>query len=83
MEPADKTECKNMIQKYMEQTGKTEKKVTEGRHLIPDPHHGEIELHWQGRYIWGTLSLADPNLRLKYLNLFKEGLHKVIRSRNK
>lgn len=83
IEPADKTECKNMIQKYGEQTGKAEKKVTEGRHLIPDPHHGEIELHWKGRYIWGTLSLTDPNLRLKYLNLFDEGLKKVIRSKNK
>ncbi|MCJ7785613.1 MAG: hypothetical protein MUP41_16905, partial [Desulfobacterales bacterium] len=35
IEPADKTECKNMIQKYAEQTGKTEKNVTEGRYLIP------------------------------------------------
>jgi hypothetical protein len=83
IEPAGKAECKNMIQKYAKQTEKAEKNVTEGRHLIRDPHHGEIELHWQGRYIWGTLSLADPNLRLKYISLFEEGLRKVIRSRNK
>jgi len=76
IEPADKTECKNMIQKYAEQTGKAEKNVIEGRHLIPDPHHGEIELHWQGAYLWGILNVNDPELRSKYLKLFKEGLQK-------
>jgi hypothetical protein len=76
IEPADKTECKNMIQKYREQTGKTEKDVAEGRYLIPDPHHGEIELHWQGEHLWGILSLNNPDLRSKYLKLFEEGLQK-------
>ena len=76
IEPAEKTECKNMIQKYVEQTGKTEKNVTEGRYLIPDPHHGEIELHWQGAYLWGILNLNNPDLRSKYLRLFEEGLQK-------
>ena len=74
--PADKAECRNIIQKYLEQTGKTEKSVAEGRRLIPDPHHGEIDLYWQGRYLWGTLSLTDPDLRSKYLKLVKEGLQK-------
>jgi hypothetical protein len=76
IEPADKTECKNMIQKYAELTGKAEKNVIEGRHLIPDPHHGEIELYWQGAYLWGILNVNDPELRSKYLKLFKEGLQK-------
>jgi len=76
IEPADKTECKNMIQKYAEQTGKTEKNVTEGRYLIPDPHHGEIELHWQGAHLWGIVGLNDPDLRSKYLKLFEKGLQK-------
>jgi hypothetical protein len=76
IEPAEKTECKNMIQKYVEQTGKTEKSVTEGRYLIPDPHHGDIELHWQGAYLWGILSLNNPDLRSRYLKLFEEGLQK-------
>src|SRR4030043_677940 len=74
--PADKAECRNIIQKYLEQTGKTEKSVAEGGRLIPDPHHGEIDLYWQGRYLWGTLSLTDPDLRSKYLKLVKEGLQK-------
>jgi hypothetical protein len=74
--PADKAECRNIIQKYLEQTGKTEKSVAEGRRLIPDPHHGEIDLYWQGRYLWGTLSLTDPDLRSKYFKLVEEGLQK-------
>ncbi len=80
IEPADKTECENMIQKYMEQTGKTEKRVTEGHYLIPDPHHGEIELSWQGAYLWGILSLNNPDLRSKYLKFFEEGLKKKVSS---
>jgi hypothetical protein len=72
----DPKECQNIIQKYLEQTGKTEKRVAEGRYLIPDPHHGEIDLYWQGRYIWGTLSLTNPDLRLKYLRLIEKGLKK-------
>lgn len=72
----DPKECKNIIQKYLEQTGKTEETVAEGRHLISDPHHGEIDLYWQEHYIWGTLSFTDPDLRLKYLKLIKEGLQK-------
>ncbi len=72
----DPKECKNIIQKYLEQTGKTEKSAAEGHHLISDPHHGEIELYWQGRYLWGTLSLTDPDLRLKYLRLIEKELKK-------
>jgi hypothetical protein len=72
----DPKECKNIIQKYLEQTGKTERGVVEGRHLILDPHHGEIDLYWQGRHIWGTLSLTNPDLRSKYLKLVKKGLQK-------
>jgi hypothetical protein len=72
----DPKECQNIIQKYMEQTGKKEKSNTEGRYLISDPHHGEIDLYWQGRYIWGTLSLTNPDLRLKYLRLIEKGLKK-------
>lgn len=76
IQPVDKTECRNMIQKYSEQTGQTGKKVIEGRYLIRDPHHGEIELHWQGAYLWGILSLNNPDLRSKYFKLFEEGLQK-------
>jgi hypothetical protein len=76
IELTDKTECKNMIQKYLEQTGKKEENVTEGRYLIRDPHHGEIELDWQGAYVWGILSLNNPDLRSKYLKLFEQATQK-------
>jgi len=72
--PADKAECRNIIQKYLEQTGKIEKNVAEGRRLIPDPHHGEIELYWKGKYIWGILNLNEASLRSTYLKLFEKGL---------
>jgi hypothetical protein len=76
IEAADKNECKDMIQKYVEQTEKTEKNVTEGRYLIRDRHHGDIELHWRGAHLWGIVSLNDPDLRSRYLKLFDEGLQK-------
>jgi hypothetical protein len=65
-----------MVQKYLQQTKTPEKNIVESHYTIADPYHGEIELHWQGKYIWGILSLNDPPLRSKYLKLFKEGLEK-------
>ncbi len=73
---ADKAEGKDMIQKYIQQTEKTEKRVAEGRHLISDPHHGEVDLYWKGGNIWGILNLNGPEFRSKYLKLFEEGLQK-------
>jgi hypothetical protein len=83
IEVADKSECESMIRKYVEQTRSPRKDLGEGRYTLSDPHHGEIELHWQGAYLWGILSLNDLGLRSKYRKLFGEGLHKVIRNRNK
>jgi len=74
--PTDETECEKMIQKYLQQTGSPEKKITEGLYTIADPHHGEIDLRWKGKYIWGILDVNDPVLRSKYLKLFEEGLEK-------
>jgi len=72
----DPKECRDMIQKYLEQTGKTETKVAEGRHTISDTHHGEIDLTWRGGNIWGILNLNDLALRSKYLRLLEAGLKK-------
>jgi hypothetical protein len=58
----DQKECKDMIQKYLEQTPKMDKSVEEGRYTISDPHHGEIDLTWRGAYLWGTLNLSDFDL---------------------
>lgn len=76
IETADPKECRNMIQKYLQQTGKTETNVAEGRYTLSDPHHGEIDLTWRGRNIWGILNLNDLALRSKYLKLFEEGLQR-------
>lgn len=72
----DPKACRDMVQKYLEQTGKIEKRIEEGRRRILDPHHGEIHLHWRERYIWGTLNLADLNLRTRYLGLIEKELAK-------
>ena len=74
IESGDQNECRSMIQKYLEQTGKKEKAVVEGGHIISDPHYGEVDLYWQGAYIWGILDLNDPALRSKYLKLFEKNL---------
>ena len=76
IEGADGNDCRDMIQKYLQQTRSPEKNIVESRYTIADPYHGEIELHWQGKYIWGILSLNDPLLRSKYLELFEKGLQK-------
>lgn len=72
----DPKEGQDMIQKYLEQTGKTQTKVAEGRHTISDPHHGNIDLYWRGANLWGILNLNDLALRSKYLRLLEKGLQR-------
>ena len=74
IEGADGNDCRGMVQKYLQQTKSPEKNTVESDYTIADPYHGEIELHWQGKYIWGILSLDDPLLRSKYLKLFEKEL---------
>jgi len=76
IEGVDANECGNMIQRYLQQTGSHEKNIEEGRYTIADPYHGEVDLYWQGAYIWGILNANDRSLRSKYLKLFGEGLTK-------
>jgi len=76
IEGADRKDCGDMVQKYLQQTGSPKKTITESRYTIADPYHGDIELHWQGKYIWGIFSLNDPPLRSKYLKLFEKELTK-------
>ena len=73
---SDPIECKGMIQKYLQQIGSAAKEVMEGRHTLHDPYQGEIDLYWQGKYIWGIVNMSELALRLKYLKLFEEGLKK-------
>ena len=76
IEGADQEDCRSMIQKYLQQTGDSRKNVAEGRYTLPDPYHGEMNLVWKGKYIWGVLNLGEPSLRSKYLKLFEERLGK-------
>jgi hypothetical protein len=76
IEGADGNDCREMIQKYLQQTRSPEKNVTESRYAIADPYHGEIELHWKGKYIWGILNVNNPSFRSKYMVLFEKGLQK-------
>jgi len=76
IEGADPKECKDMIQKFLQQTKSPEKNIAEGRYTISDPYHGEIFLHWRGKYIRGILNVSDTSLRSKYLKLFEEELTK-------
>jgi len=76
IEGTDKNECKTMIEKYLRSIKSPRNEVVEDRYIFSDPYHGEIELHWQGAYLWGILSLNDSPLRLKYMELFEKGLQK-------
>ncbi len=76
IEGVERSDCKDMIQKYLQQTGSPARDVVEGRYTLPDPYQGEIDLYWKGKYIWGIFNLSDPTLRTKYLKLFEEGLQK-------
>jgi hypothetical protein len=76
IEGSDQKECRGMIEKYLQQAGRPEKPIIEGRYTIADPYHGEIDLQWKGKYIWGILNVNDSILRSKYLKLFEEGLEK-------
>jgi hypothetical protein len=80
IEGKNRDECKNMIEKYLQAIKSPEKDVRESGYDLPDPHHGEIGLHWQGRYIWGILNFNEPSLRIKYLKLLEDGLKKKVSS---
>jgi len=76
IEGKNKNECKDMIEKYLQTIKSPRKDTTEGRFILSDPHHGEVDLQWQGRYIWGIININDVDLRSKYLKLFEERLTK-------
>lgn len=76
IEGENRDECKTMIEKYLQTIKSPTEKIREGRYTLTDPHHGEIDLQWQGKYIWGIIDLHEASLRLKYLKLFEERLQK-------
>jgi len=76
IEGKDQADCRDMVEKYLEQLGRADKTAAEGQYSLSDAYHGEIDLHWRGARIWGILDLGDPGLRAKYSKLFEEELQK-------
>jgi hypothetical protein len=76
IEGKDQAECRDMMEKYLQELGRADKSLVEGQYTLSDAYHGEIDLHWRGPRIWGILDLGDPGLRAKYSKLFEEGLQK-------
>jgi len=77
MEGTNRMDCRDMLQKHLQSTGNLQANLAEGRYTIKDLYHGEVELSWEGKYIWGVLNLGEPILRSKYLRLLEERLPKI------
>jgi len=75
IEGNDPEDCRSMMEKYLKQTGNQGKKASEGAFRLKDHYHGEVDLFWKGKFIWGILDLGDPTLRSQYLKEF-EGMVK-------
>ncbi len=63
-------DARTMLDRYLKQI-RHEANVAEGGYQVKDPYHGDMALLWKGRYIWGTMNLADPALRAEYLTQFE------------
>jgi hypothetical protein len=66
IEGRDQDDCRGMIERYLKETG-SPGELSEGLYRLKDRHHGDVDLLWKGRFIWGTLNLDEPGLRSKYL----------------
>jgi Family of unknown function (DUF6599) len=73
----DRNECRNIIQEYLQKVKSVEEGAIEGRHTLSDPHHGIVDLYWEGIHVWGVLDSAEPDLRSRYLKFFEDELRKV------
>lgn len=71
IEGKDEEDCRRMMERYFQQTGGEGGKASKGVHRVKDPYHGELDILWKGKYIWGIVDLKDPNLRSQYLQKLK------------
>ena len=71
IEGKNQDDSREMIEKYQKQVNPLDKKSGEGLYRFKDRYHGEVDLCWQGKYIWGIMNLDDPNLRSQYLKHFE------------
>jgi len=65
-------DCRAMLERYLKESGEVVAGIAEGRHRVKDRYHGEMELLWKGRHVWGTMSLDDAALRAKYLRQIED-----------
>ena len=72
IQAANPEDARTMLERYLKQLGNAEAKVAEGPYRVKDPYHGEMDLFWKGKRIWGTMSLGDPALRSTYLKRFED-----------
>lgn len=72
IEGNDQGDCRSMMEKYLKQTNSQDKKASEGAYRLKDHYHGEVDLFWKGKFIWGILDLEDPTLRSQYLKQFED-----------
>jgi hypothetical protein len=68
-------DARGMLRQYLEQI-KHEAPLVEGAYQVKDPYHGDMALLWKGKYIWGTIHVADPTLRAAYLKHFQSTAHR-------
>jgi hypothetical protein len=71
IEGKNREDCREMIEKYLRQTGNQNPKAAEGTYGLKDSYHGPVDLLWKGKFIWGILNLEDPALRTRYLKLLE------------
>jgi hypothetical protein len=71
IEGKDQEDCRMMMEKYLNQTGSEGQKPSEGTYRLKDKYHGEVDIFWKGKFIWGILDLNDSSLRDQYLQKLK------------
>jgi len=74
IEATSKEECRGILHQYLRQIKNPEREVIEGRYTLSDPHHGVVDLFWEGAHIWGVVDLPDVALRSRMLRQFEANL---------
>ena len=72
IEGQDAGDCRGMMESYLKQTGNEGKAVAEGPYRLKDRYHGDVDLFWMGKWIWGIVDLSDPEIRSKFLKTFED-----------
>jgi hypothetical protein len=67
----DPDDARGMLGQYLKQIKHEAAALVEGPYQVKDPYHGNVTLFWRGKYIWGTMHLADPDLQALYLKYFE------------